>query len=105
MPADRGDNSQVYQLKVTLKGTKPPIWRRIQVRGSIRLPHLHGCIQDVMGWHNEHLHQFAVRGPLGVRIFYGEPEPDFGIGFDRTKSEKKVRLDHIVSAPKDRFVY
>ena len=105
MHTDCGDNSQVFQLKVTLKRTKPPIWRRIQVRGSIRLPHLHGCLQTVMGWHDEHLHQFAVRGPLGERIFYGEPEPNPLLGFDWTKNEKKVRLDHIVGAPKDHFVY
>lgn len=105
MTVDRGDNSQVFQLKVTLKGTKPPIWRRILVRGSIRLPHLHDCLQTVMGWEDDHLHQFVVRGPLGERIFYGEPEPDFGLGFDRSRNEKKVRLDQIVSAPKDRFVY
>ncbi len=107
MPIDRGDNSQVFQLKVTLRGTKPPIWRRIQVRGSIRLPHLHDCLQTVMGWHDEHLHQFVVRGPLGERIFYAQPEPDsiLGFGLDRTRNDKKVRLDQIAGAPKDRFVY
>nr|MBA3531439.1 plasmid pRiA4b ORF-3 family protein [Ardenticatenales bacterium] len=57
MPAKKADESPVYQLKVTLKGTKPPIWRRIQVRGSTTLGKLHRILQVVMGWTDSHLHQ------------------------------------------------
>jgi hypothetical protein len=54
--------STTYQLKVTLKGTKPPIWRRIEVPGSIALSDLHTVIQVAMGWTNSHLHEFAIGG-------------------------------------------
>jgi hypothetical protein len=50
----------IYQLKVTLDGIKPPIWRRIQVRGDISLFKLHNIIQAVMGWEDYHLHRFMV---------------------------------------------
>ena len=58
-----------YQLKVTLKHSKPPIWRRIQVRSDITLYKLHQTLQIAMGWTNSHLHQFLVVG-----VFNGEPE-------------------------------
>lgn len=61
----------VYQLKVTLKGSKPPIWRRIQVRGDISLGRLHDILQIVMGWTDTHLHQFIIG-----RNHYGVPDPD-----------------------------
>jgi hypothetical protein len=54
--------STTYQLKVTLKGTKPPIWRRIEVPGWIALSGLHEVIQVAMGWTNSHLHAFAIGG-------------------------------------------
>ena len=31
----------VYQLKISLDGIKPPIWRRILVRGDVSLFKLH----------------------------------------------------------------
>ncbi len=34
-------NAHVYQLKITLRDTKPSIWRRIEVPGSARLNDLH----------------------------------------------------------------
>src|ERR1035441_9182018 len=40
----------VYQLKITLLGIQPPIWRRIQVPSTIPLCCLHDAIQAVLGW-------------------------------------------------------
>jgi pRiA4b ORF-3-like protein len=58
----------VYQLKITLIDTQPPIWRRIQVQ-DCTLDHLHDHIQKAMGWTNSHLHEFEIGKQL-----YGEPE-------------------------------
>ncbi len=51
-----------YQLKVTLDGTKPPVWRRVRVPGSLSLGELHSVIQVAMGWEDDHLHAFTVGG-------------------------------------------
>jgi Plasmid pRiA4b ORF-3-like protein len=64
----------LYQFKITLLETSPPIWRRIQV-GDCTLDKLHEHIQTAMGWTNSHLHQFTIGGSL-----YGDPllmEEDF----------------------------
>jgi Plasmid pRiA4b ORF-3-like protein len=50
----------IYQLKITLEDSQPPIWRRVQVRGDIILAKLHRIIQEAMGWYDSHLHQFIV---------------------------------------------
>jgi Plasmid pRiA4b ORF-3-like protein len=42
--------NSVYQLKITLSGSKPPIWRRVQVDSHIKLSKLHDIFQEVMGW-------------------------------------------------------
>ena len=39
----------IYQMKVTLMDSKPPIWRRIQVPADITLAKLHQVLQVVMG--------------------------------------------------------
>ena len=39
----------VYQFKITLKGSKPSIWRRIQVPENYSFWDLHVAIQDAMG--------------------------------------------------------
>ena len=51
----------IYQFKVTLKGSDPPIWRRFQVP-DLTLGELHDVLQVVMGWEDSHLHQFIIRG-------------------------------------------
>jgi len=47
----------VYQIKITLLDTQPPIWRRIQVQ-DCTLEKLHELIQTAMGWTNSHMHHF-----------------------------------------------
>jgi hypothetical protein len=58
---------RIYQLRVRLKGIKPPIWRRIQMR-DCTLDNLHERIQTAMGWTNSHLHHFQIND-----VFYGDP--------------------------------
>jgi hypothetical protein len=49
----------VYQFKIDLLYTKPPIWRRIQMADGT-LDDLHEQIQSAFGWTNSHLHEFAI---------------------------------------------
>src|SRR5271157_5158876 len=92
----RGHNL-AYQLKVTLKEIRPPIWRRIQVTDDIRLDRLHEILQIVMGWTDSHLHEFRSGG-----ISYGDTSMDTG---REMKNEKSVSLSKLVSGEKERFSY
>ena len=49
----------IYQLKVTLLGIRPPVWRRFQISSTDTLADLHISLQVVMGWANVHMHQFV----------------------------------------------
>ncbi len=68
---------QVYQFKITLRGSKPPIWRRIQVPETYSFWDLHVAIQDAMGWADCHLHGFEIINPLnGLSQSIGIPDDD-----------------------------
>lgn len=89
-----------YQLKVTLRESKPPIWRRIQVPGSITLVKLHRVMQVVMGWEDYHLHQYIVDG-----VYYGTKDPEFEVMGTETVNERGVKLYQIAPDVGSRFVY
>ena len=61
----------LYQLKVTLLGTSPPIWRRLLVPADVTLAQLHDVLQAAMGWEDGHMHEFSI----GQRRF-GRPDPE-----------------------------
>ncbi len=63
----------VFQLRVSLIGIEPPIWRRLLVPQDVTLPRLHTILQVMMGWTNSHLHQFRVGD-----VTFAEPHDDFG---------------------------
>jgi hypothetical protein len=90
-------DAMMYQIKVTLNGVRPPIWRRLLVPSSLSLADLHEVLQVAMGWTDSHLHQFVARG-----VLYGEPDPEFGM--ERIK-EKRVRLDEVLRTVKDAMIY
>lgn len=67
----------VFQFKITLIGSKPPVWRRIQVPGSYTFYDLHLAIQNAMGWTDSHLHAFELDGgarPLRIESPYAADE-------------------------------
>lgn len=88
----------VYQLKITLDGIMPPIWRRILV-GDVTLYKLHKILQAVMGWENYHLHRFTVDN-----VIYAYPSPEDPWPME-TKNEKRARLSLVAPDEKTRFDY
>ncbi|UCE73206.1 MAG: plasmid pRiA4b ORF-3 family protein [Methanomassiliicoccales archaeon] len=70
--------NQVYQFKITLRGIRPPIWRRIHVPETYTFWDLHVAIQDAMGWSDYHLHEFGIESPKNrIKMRIGIPDGDF----------------------------
>jgi hypothetical protein len=84
--------AEIYQLKITLKYMRPPVWRRVQVASEITLAKLHRVIQEVMGWYDSHLHQFIVGA-----TYYGVPSPDDFSELE-IKDERRVRVSQVLSS-------
>lgn len=89
--------ARVFQLKVTLRGSKPPIWRRIQVIDGTTLGELHDILQVAMGWEDCHLHQFTID-----RVNYGEPSPE---DFEEVIDEARTPLNHVIRGARKKFLY
>jgi hypothetical protein len=91
----------IYQIKVTLLGTKPPIWRRLLVPAELTLAQLHDVLQIAMGWQNGHMHQFR----LGRRYF-GRPFPEERLmGMTPTENERMVRLSAVLGRVGAKMIY
>ena len=66
-------NNCVYQIKVSLIGAQPAIWRQLLIEPGSSFRDLHRIIQVAMGWQASHLHLFqADDGRL-----IGDPAEDF----------------------------
>jgi hypothetical protein len=63
--------NDVARLKVTLKGIRPPIWRRLELPLDLSMARVSDVIVAAFGWSNSHLHEFKV----GERRI-GRPDPD-----------------------------
>lgn len=92
---------EIYQIQVTLIGSKPKIWRRLLVPSNILLSDLHKVIQTAMGWENAHLHQFVQGSKHYAQPAKGEP---FWDGLEMV-DYKKVRLHDLLKSEKDKLVY
>lgn len=92
-------SKRIYQIKVTLKHSRPPIWRRIQVPSTINLAKLHDILQIVMGWEDYHLHMFTIDG-----ADYGHPAQD-PYGELGTVNETKFKLNQLIDQEGQRFIY
>ncbi|KAF4516501.1 hypothetical protein B566_EDAN003248 [Ephemera danica] len=62
-------SAERLRLKITLEGSDPPIWRRVEVNSDLTFLQLHRVIQQAMGWEGHHAHEFDVArtriGPSG----------------------------------------
>lgn len=78
-----------------MRGSKPPIWRRIEVRSDTSLSGLHAIIQQAFDWYDCHLHVFESDcGEFGV--------PDAALGHS---DDRRTTLADVAPAVGDRFSY
>jgi hypothetical protein len=98
LPAKRKKSNgpaPVYQIKVSLRGAKPPIWRRLLVPGDITLNRLHLALLAAFGWHGGHLHVFDTA--YGQ---FGRADRELG-----HRSDGPVTLEQVAPALKDKIQY
>jgi hypothetical protein len=58
----------LYQLRVSLRYIKPPIWRRFLVPDNWLLGDLHPVLVAVMGWGGYHMHAFSAAASIRPNI-------------------------------------
>ena len=90
----------VMKLKITLTGSKPPIWRRLLVPPSTRLGDLHRIIQVSMGWYGMHLHLFQTADGT----VFGDPQEDMDdmMGF---REESSIPVESVLVREKQKLRY
>src|SRR5437667_502026 len=88
---------EVYAIKVTLLGTRPPVWRRILVPRDITLRNLHRTLQTVMGWTDSHLHQFVFQ-----RQSLSDPRSRVG---RKVADENRTKLGELITTVGAKLLY
>ncbi|MFF0795204.1 plasmid pRiA4b ORF-3 family protein [Streptomyces spiralis] len=85
----------VHKVKITLRDSRPPIWRRLEMPSDITLRELHDVIQAAFGWEDYHMWAFETG-----RDRYGIADRDLGI-----RSAASKRLGQVAPRTGDRLRY
>jgi hypothetical protein len=85
-----------YRVRVDLKETTPPLWRRLELDSSLRLDEIHEILQAAFGWTDSHLHRFGS-GPG----YYSDDTEYYLCPFDVEEGESgvpeaEVHLDEVL---------
>lgn len=102
----RRENAARYRVRVDLVGTKPPVWRRLELASDLFLDELHEIIQAAFGWTDSHLHRFGS----GQQFWHPETEYylcpfDAAEGAEEGVPEEEVRLDEVIAEVGDTLLY
>ncbi len=88
----------ILQLKITLLGIEPKIYRIVQVPATITLRNLHKVLQRVMEWENYHLYQFVKD-----RDSFGPKSRDFDM--PEVQNDKSVPVADLLPKPRHKMLY
>lgn len=83
---------KIYEIKVSIRDTHPPVWRRLQIPSGITFHELNAIIQIAFNWCGYHLYEFEEGATLNKRgTIIGIPNEDseyFGFKIlDATKTK------------------
>lgn len=103
------DGLRLFRIRVDLERSRPPIWRRLDLRSDLKLDALHQVLQAAFSWDNYHLWRFSIGSEAFDRksqhflcpwdVEEGEIEDEGGVAAD------EVRLDECVQDPGDTLGY
>lgn len=93
------------RVRVDLTGTKPPVWRRLELASDLFLNEVHEIMQAAFGWTDSHLHRFGC-GPS----YYSRETEYYLCHFsaedgDEGVPEEQVRLDETLVDRGDKLFY
>ena len=94
-----------YRLRIDLRATRPPLWRRLELASDLFLDQVHEIIQVAFGWTDSHLHEFSS-GPA-----HHSPETEHYLcpfqveEHDNGIPEEEVRLDEVLVDAGDKLFY
>ncbi len=91
--------ANILELDITLKESKPKIWRRVHVPADMTFYELHYVVQFAMGWTNSHLHQFVVG--KGQEYIH----PPFPDDEEEATDSRETKISAHLAAPKDKITY
>jgi pRiA4b ORF-3-like protein len=94
-----------YRVRGDLRGTRPPLWRRLELASDLFLDQVHEIVQVAFGWTDGHLHQFSS-GPAR----YGPETEHYLCPFQVEEREtgvpeEDVRLDEVLVDAGDKLFY
>lgn len=93
------------RVRADLTGTKPPVWRRLELASDLFLDDVHEIMQTAFGWTDSHLHRFGC-GPS----YYSRETEYYLCPFsvdegDEGIPEDEVRLDEVLVDVGDKLFY
>ena len=81
---------KAYQVKITVKGSHPPIWRRCIIPAGITFSQLGVLFNEIMGWKGYHLFMFRFHD-LGICV--EEIDEDYGDPYYELEEATETQID------------
>lgn len=98
---EKNQKYKYYEIKVCIKNTHPPVWRRLQIPSGITFGELNAIIQIAFGWGGYHLYEFTA-GTTCIEV----PDEDIKMYGKEIIDAKKTLIDNYVKQyPKIKYIY
>lgn len=100
---------RVFRVRADLKGSRPPIWRRLAVRSDLTLDVVHRILQAAFSWTDTHLWRFSLGGDpfdRSSQVFLCEWDVEEGeVDDEGGIPATDVRLDETIQEPGEILSY
>lgn len=93
-------SKKIFQIKVSLVGSNPEIWRRICLDSNTSLSDFHLILQTTMGWENAHLHQF-----IKDKVYYVDYDDEEGFFETVDYVSSETVLSDLLLRARSKMVY